>query len=183
MPARLLSFALIGVAALSALLTAAPVPPAPARRPPTLVQTAAYPPARPGRPCLFVFEGQCPTPMHRPGPEHFKLERVADGKRVPLTVAYERHHLDEDGPGGREKVMPARRLRAQLRYNTLFRGLRLHLDSGPFDAKDVALRKGQIDLYARARLELGTRYRLTWACWPVGAARPAEVSCDFEVGR
>jgi hypothetical protein len=40
---------------------------------------------------------------------------------------------------------------------------------------------GYLDLYGRARLESGVRYRLTWACWPVGAPKASETWCDFEL--
>ena len=62
-------------------------------------------------------------------------------------------------------------------------GRALSLDTGPYDAKDEQLAAGQLHLYGRAKLAAGARYRLTWACWPVGAKEATELSCEFEVAR
>jgi hypothetical protein len=158
--------------------TAAPAP----REKPVLALRAAHPPAKPGEAQLFVFEGKSPTPIHRIGPEHFKLTRLSDGEVVGLAIAYDRDALrDDEGGGHREQVRRAPPLRDRLAYNALFRGVRLSLDTGPYDAKDEQLAQGQLELYGRAKLAAGAGYRLTWACWPVGAKEATELSCEFEV--
>jgi hypothetical protein len=156
--------------------------PAPVEKP-ALVLKAANPRAREGKALLFVFEGTFPASVHRSGPEHFKLTRVSDGQEIGLNVAYDRETLDNDADHPREKVQRVRAARDRLRYNHLFKGVRLSLDSGRYDAKDTQRRADLLDLYGRAELEPGTRYRLTWACWPVGAREAAEISCDFETDK
>ena len=160
---------------------------APARAPrprPTLTLVETGPPARERTPARqFVFRGSGGGPIHRAGPEHFRLTQAADGKRVALRVEYDRETLDEgaDAPGT-PRVVKVRRVksaRTVFPYNHLFQGVRLYLESGRYDAKDMAGRAGYLDLFARADLRPGVRYRLTWACWPVGATEAAEVSCEF----
>jgi hypothetical protein len=151
----------------------------------TLVQTA--PPAK-QRPAAqqFVFRGSGAGPIHRAGPEHFRLTQTADGKGVALAVAYDRETLDEGAEGaGTPRTVKARvkRARSVLRYNYLFKGVRLSLESGRYDAKEAMAREGYLDLFGRADLRPGVRYRLTWACWPVGATEAAEVSCEFMAGK
>jgi hypothetical protein len=160
--------------------TAAPAPPEKS----ALTLRTAHPPAKPGKTQRFVFEGNSATPIHRVGPEHFKLTRLSDGKVVDLAIAYDRDAL-VDGEGGcpREQVRRTPRVSERFSYNFLFKGVRLSLDTGPYDAKDEQLAAGQLHLYGRAKLAAGARYRLTWACWPVGAKEATELSCEFEVAR
>ena len=97
-------------------------------------------------------------------------------------MASDRESLDEDaaGPGTPRVVkMRVKRARTVLRYNCLFKGVRLSLESGRYDAKETSSREGYLDLFGRADLRPGVRYRLTWACWPVGAMEAREVSCEF----
>jgi hypothetical protein len=155
--------------------------PAPVQKPTLVLKTT--PPDGAGKAQRFVFEGTFPTSIHRAGPEHFKLTRVSDGEAINLTVDYDRESLEYDEPGSREKVKRVRATREKLVYNSLFKAIRFSLDIGRFEAKDVPHRNGQLDLYGRAKLEPGVRYRLTWACWPVGAREAAEASCDFEVSK
>jgi hypothetical protein len=159
--------------------------PAPAQKP-TLSLKPALSSDKAGKSQLFIFEGTFPTSVHRSGPEHFKLTRVSDGERVSLTVAYDKEDLEhgdarEKGDQQKEVVKRVRPARNVLVYNHLFKGVRLSLDTGRFDAKDMQGHADLLDLYGRAKLEPGARYRLTWACWPVGAREAAEVSCDFEM--
>jgi hypothetical protein len=134
----------------------------------------------------FIFRGSGGGPIHRAGPEHFRLTQAADGKPVALAVAYDRERLDEqqERTGTPRVVKKVRALRARdvLRYNTLFQGVRFFLESGGSERKDVAGRAGCLDLLGRADLKPGVRYRLTWACWPVGATEATEVSCEFTPG-
>jgi hypothetical protein len=160
---------------------------APARAPrprPTLTLVETGPPARERTPARqFVFRGSGGGPIHRAGPEHFRLTQAADGKVVPLRVAYDRETLDEEaersGTPRMVKKVRALRERTVYPYNYLFKGVRLSLQSGLYEAKETAGREGYLDLFARADLRPGVRYRLTWACWPVGATEAAEVSCEF----
>jgi hypothetical protein len=133
---------------------------------------------RKGRP--LVFAGLATVPIHRPGPEHFKITRVSDRQAVPLRVAYHREHLEKLRPNQVPRV-PAQQ--DQLLYNSLFKGMRLFLYNGLFDRKDQANQAGILNLYGTPELEPGVRYRLTWACWPVGAKQAVEVSCEFELGK
>jgi hypothetical protein len=166
-----------------ALVPGAPAPAPAARARPTLALQAAHPPDKLRRAQLFVFEGSSAVSVHRPGPEHFKLTRVADGKEVALSVAYDRDDLEVPGGFGGPVKARAPRVRVRYRYNTLFKGVRLFLDTGPSDVKGVPGKAGVLDLYGRALLEPGARYRLTWACWPVGAWSAAEVSCEFALAK
>lgn len=129
---------------------------------------------REGQP--LVFEGLAAVPIHRPGPEHFKITRVTDTQAVPLRVAYDREQLEKLRPNQVPRV-PAEQ--DQLLYNSLFKGTRLFLYNGMFAAKDTARQAGILDLYGCPELEPGVRYRVTWACWPVGASEAVEVSCEF----
>jgi hypothetical protein len=184
-------FRLIAVAGLLGflyLLALSPQAPGKAPRPAptlTLVRTG---PADKDRPAAqrFIFRGSCGGPVHRAGPEHFRLTQVADGKGVALRVAYDRETLDDEarGPGtpGIVKVR-VKRERNILRYNSLFRGVRFSLESGRSDRKETRAEAGYLDLFARADLRPGVRYRLTWACWPVGALEATEVSCEFTAGK
>jgi hypothetical protein len=135
---------------------------------------------------LFVFQGSSSDRIHRPGPEHFKLTRAADGRPVPFSIAYDRYDLPEDARRDRrvERSRPVRE-RTKYVYNALFKGMWLYLDSGGRDDRKDIARKGpeHAELHARARLEPGVRYCLTWACWPVGAHSAVEVSCHFALLR
>ena len=128
----------------------------------------------------LVFEGQALDPIHRSGPEHFKLTRVADTQAVSLRVAYDRETLERRLPGKERRVAPEEDV---YRYNSLFKGARLFLYDGTFSAKDLQGQAGILRLYACAKLEAGVRYRLTWACWPVGAREAVEVSCEFKLDK
>jgi hypothetical protein len=64
-------------------------------------------------------------------------------------------------------------------YNAQFKGARVFLFDGTFRDKDPQGKAGILDLYGCPQLEAGVRYRLTWACWPVGASEAVEVSCEF----
>jgi hypothetical protein len=123
----------------------------------------------------LVFQGVGTVPIHRVGPEHFKIIRVEDGNEIDLVVAYSRGELDKRV--GQEVVKPSEK--EKLPFNSLFKGVRFQLDNGPYDAKDLPHEAGNLDLYGRAKLELGVRYRLIWVCWPVGAPKGSETSCDF----
>ncbi len=154
---------------------------------PKLTLKSAHRPQGPDRPWLFVLEGDGGGPIHRAGPEHFVLTRVADGQTVSLFVEYDKETLNEQArirtqgsPRNPEMRLPAP-LKTQYAYNHLFRRVRLFLDTGRHDGKDAKEETGCLDLYGRARLEPGERYRLTWACWPVGARKATEVSVDFQL--
>jgi hypothetical protein len=155
--------------------------PAPAQKP-ALVLKSSLTADAPGKARLFVFEGTFPGPVHRSGPEHFKLARISDGEGVNFDLAYDREALEKPDPRKEvaKRVPPARTL---FVYNHLFKGVRLSLDTGLVDRKDRPADANLLDLYGRAKLESGTRYRLTWACWPVGAKEAAEVTCEFEVSK
>jgi uncharacterized protein (TIGR03066 family) len=133
---------------------------------------------RQGQP--LVFEGLAAVPIHRPGPEHFKIMRVTDTQAVPLRVAYDREEVEKHRPNQVRGVSPTRDV---LRYNSLFKGTRLFLYNGRFGAKDPMGQAGILDLYGCTELEPGVRYRVTWACWPVGAKQAIEVSCEFELNK
>ena len=108
--------------------TAAPAPPEKSG----LILKTAHPPAKPGKARLFVFEGTSARPIHRAGPEHFKLTRLSDGKDVDLSVAYDREALRDDEEGGtRERVRRVPPAKSRLVYNSLFKGVRLLLDTAP----------------------------------------------------
>jgi hypothetical protein len=140
------------------------------------------PPQRDGKAHHVVFAGSGAGPVHRAGPEHFKLVRVSDGERVALKVAYDRADLEPEARG--EKRVPLKKPDLmEYSYNYQFRGVAFSLSSGDYDAKDAQKALGQLPLYGRAGLEAGEKYRLTWACWPVGASEAVEVSCEFEVGK
>ncbi len=128
-----------------------------------------------------------PLLLPREAPKkHFRLTQAADGKPVRLAVAYDRERLDEqqERTGTPRVVKKVRALQARdvLRYNSLFKGVRFYLESGGYDRKEEAGRAGYLDLFGRAELKPGVRYRLTWACWPVGAKEATEVSCEFTAG-
>jgi hypothetical protein len=125
----------------------------------------------------LVFEGVALVPIHRPGPEHFKITRVTDTEGVRLEVAYDRDQVEKLRPNQLRRVTP---MKAVLRYGSLFKGTRLFLYNGMFSAKDPMGQAGILDLYGCPELEPGVRYRATWACWPVGAKQAVEVSCEFE---
>jgi hypothetical protein len=133
---------------------------------------------RKGKPLLF--EGLAAVPIHRPGPEHFKIARVTDGETIFPNVDYDREQVEKRRPN---QVRGARSTKAVLPYNHLFRGTRLFLYNGIFQAKDPMGQAGILDLYGCPELEPGVRYRLTWACWPVGANQAVEVSCEFELDK
>jgi hypothetical protein len=119
---------------------------------------------RKGQP--LIFEGVATDPIHRPGPEHFKLTRLTDARVVPLRVDYDRETVERRLPGERRGAAPAKEVYA---YNSLFRGARLFLYDGTFSVKDPEGMAGILDLYGGRKLEADVLYRLTWACWPVGA--------------
>ena len=170
---------LLGLLHLPALCGEAP---AKAPRPaPTLTLVRTGPAAQ-----QFVFRGSGAGPIHRAGPEHFRLTQVADGRRVALNVAYDRETLDDEAEGpGTPRTVRARgkRARTVFSYNYLFKGVRLSLEGGRHDAKETMGREGYLDLFGRADLRPGVRYRLTWACWPVGATEAREVSCEFTAAK
>jgi hypothetical protein len=128
----------------------------------------------------LIFEGEATGPIHRPGPEHFKLTQVTDAQAVPLGVDYDRKNVERRLLGKEQNVVPAKEIYA---YNSLFRGARLFLYDGTFGIKDPIGRAGILDLYGCPKLEAGRLYRLTWACWPVGAKEAVEVSVDFKLDR
>ncbi len=137
---------------------------------------------------LFVLEGSGGGPIHRAGPEHFKLTRLSDGQTVSLSVEYDRETLDEQEQRRSEGTPRNPRLRtpalkSQYGYNHQFQRIRLFLDNGRHDAKDAMEERDCLDLYGRATLKAGERYRLTWACWPVGAAKATELSVEFELAK
>ena len=115
----------------------------------------------------LVFEATAPTDIHRPAPEHFKLTRLDNGKEEHVSLSFR-----GDGERGAREV---------FRYNTLWRGGRLIVTAPKPDAKHLMGKARLIDLYAAADLKPGVRYQLTWACWPVGAQRAVEVTCEFEL--
>ena len=127
----------------------------------------------------FVFQGSGGGPIHRPSPEHFKVTTVKDGKNIPLVVAQNREELNV----AEGKVQDRRRANDLTSYNYLFKGVSLYLDNGFYDARTSERPTGYLDLFARAKLEPGVRYQLTWACWPVGATKPSEVSFEFELSK
>ena len=133
---------------------------------------------RQGQP--LVFEGEATDPIHRPGPEHFKLTRVTDMQALALRVAYDRNQVERQAPG---KVRGASAAQSVYVYNSLFHGARVILYDGNFRDKDPKENAGVLDLYGCPKLEAGVLYRLTWACWPVGAREAVEVSCEFKLDR
>ncbi|HEX4612476.1 MAG TPA: hypothetical protein VH092_30060 [Urbifossiella sp.] len=145
---------------------------------PTLNMTRSEPPAAPGQGHLFVFEGVSKAPVHRAGPEHFRLTRITDGKDIPLDTAYEREGLDRIGKMG-QRELGAVRARTVTSFNYQFHGVRLFLDTGARDDTDAMVKVGLLDLYGRAELEPDTRYRLTWACWQVGVTQATEMIYEF----
>jgi hypothetical protein len=109
-------------------------------------------------------------PIHRPAPEHFKLTEIGKD-RVSLAYGGEYRHPSE---------------RSVYEYNQTWSGGRLHLTNRAGKAEDGKLgerkdSRAMVDLHAEASLKPDKRYRLTWACWPVGALRATEVSCDFDL--
>ena len=144
-----------------------------------LLQTAqtleAY---RKGQP--LIFEGVATDPIHRAGPEHFKLTRVTNGESVSFRVDYDRDSVERRLPGKERALAPAKAIYV---YNSLFRGTRLFLYDGDFRAKHPQGKAGILDLYGCPKLEAGVVYRLTWACWPVGAKQAVEVSCEFKLDK
>jgi hypothetical protein len=144
---------------------------------PTLNLKKLAKPDGPGQGHLLVFEGVSKAPIHRAGPEHFQLLRVSDGKVVPLDIAYDKDDLDKTGKNGQREIKA--RARNVLSFNYQFHGVRLSLDTGPRDDKDMMEEEGILDLYGRAELEADTRYRLKWACWQVGATEATEMICEF----
>jgi hypothetical protein len=184
-------FRLLALACLAGLLHVSPLSrDAPKKAPRPAPTLTLVPTPRPGerRPGdrQFIFRGSGGGPIHRAGPEHFRLTQAADGQAVALTVAYDRETLDAQaertGTPRVVKKVRAKRERNVLRYNSLFKGVRLYLESGRYDRKDMMGREGYLDLFGRADLKPGVRYRLTWACWPVGAMEATEVSCEFTAG-
>jgi hypothetical protein len=115
----------------------------------------------------LVFEATAPTDIHRPAPEHFKLTRLNNGKEEHVSLSFR-----GDGERGAREV---------FRYNTLWRGARLIVASPKVNSGDLKRKGRLIDLYTTAELKAGVRYRLTWACWPVGAQRAVEVTHEFEL--
>jgi hypothetical protein len=163
-------------------LSALPGNPTPAdEKGPTLVLQAAQPPI--GRRQQFAFEGASVAPIHRAGPEHFKVTRCDNGEDVNVSFDYDRDALPVAEREGMVRDRSPRPEKTKYRYNTLFQGVRVFLDNGAYDAKDTAGKAGYLEVYGRAKLEPGVRYRLTWACWPVGAAKEVEVSCEFELAK
>jgi hypothetical protein len=178
----------LAVACLAGLLHLSPLPREAPKKAPRPAPTLTLVPTPPPRERLrgdqqFIFRGSGGGPIHRAGPEHFRLIQAADGKPVRLAVAYDRERLDEqqERTGTPRMVKKVRALRARdvLRYNSLFKGVRFYLESGGYDRKEEAAQAGYLDLFGRAELKPGVRYRLTWACWPVGATEAREVSCEF----
>jgi hypothetical protein len=131
----------------------------------------------------FVFEGSGAGPIHRPGPEHFKLTRVSDGKEVFLSHSYDRSEQDDERGVGKVVREREKNVAAHYAYNSHFKGVRFQLDNGSYNPKETARKQGRLDLFGRAKLEPGVPYRLTWACWPVGAMKASEVSVEFELSR
>jgi hypothetical protein len=119
---------------------------------------------------VLTFEAAASVPLHRVAPEHFKLEEIGKGSRVGLSFY-------DDAEGLREKI--------DYKYNRTWKGGRLCLTNR--EDKDDRLRKatehdaGFVDLFAEAHLDAGKRYRLTWACWPIGAKAAVEVSRNFDL--
>ena len=133
---------------------------------------------RQGKP--LVFEGRARGVIHRAGPEHFKLTRVADTQAVPFRVAYDREKVERRLPWQKRGAAPAEDV---YRYNSLFEGVRVFLYEGTFREKGPRGSAGILDLYGCPKFQAGARYRLTWACWPVGAREAVEVSCEFVLDR
>jgi hypothetical protein len=133
---------------------------------------------REGQP--LVFEGLAAVPIHRPGPEHFKITRVTDGEGISLRVDYDRESVEKRRPN---QVRGARSQKVVLGYNSLFKGTRLFLYNGIFGATDPMGHAGILDLYGCPELEPSVRYRVTWACWPIGANQAVDVFCEFELNK
>jgi hypothetical protein len=133
---------------------------------------------RKGQP--LIFEGEAADPIHRPGPEHFKLTRVTDTRAVPLRVDYNREKVERRSPQQRQAATPVQEVYG---CNSLFRGVRVFLYDGTFSMKHPEGKAGILGLYGCPTLEAGVLYRLTWACWPVGAREAVEVSCEFKLDR
>jgi hypothetical protein len=128
----------------------------------------------------LVFEGVAAGPIHRPGPEHFKLTRVTGTQTVPLRLDYERNNVESRLPGEKRDVATVKDVYI---YNSLFKGARLFLYDGTWSVKDPEGEVGILDLYGCPKLEAGVLYRLTWACWPVGVKEAVEVSCEFKLDK
>jgi hypothetical protein len=111
--------------------------------------------------------------------KHDLLKGVSEVK--PVIERDEKGRLNEKLRPNQVPRVPAEQ--NQLLYNSLFKGMRLFLYNGLFEHKDQANQAGILNLYGSPELEAGVRYRLTWACWLVGASEAVEVSCEFELGK
>ena len=112
---------------------------------------------------MITFTGLCDSSIHRPGPEHVKLEHVKDGEIIntPTLAHYSRSS---------ETIHS---------YNDMWRGARIYLYTG----KGNLMFMGEVgisSLYFNTDLKKGEEYRITWACWPVGAEKAVEKEIIFK---
>lgn len=119
----------------------------------------------------LVFFGAASVPIHRPSPEHFKLEDAANGELTnlifpPTFLARKPERWAGEGHG----------------YNHSWHGAQLLIATGKncnLLMEHAQMTNCVANLYCEARLQEGKAYRLTWACWPVGSKKAMERSVVF----
>lgn len=119
---------------------------------------------------MVAFSGLADVSIHRPSPEHFKLEEVDGGNtRVGLVFPY------LAPPAGKTD----RQLGGEIyAYNFAWRGVRFFI--GTDRGYQMFMQEDRVvNLYCEAKLKADRRYRLTWACWPIGSEQAVERSVEF----
>jgi hypothetical protein len=121
------------------------------------------------------FELLAEVPIHRPAPEHLKLVEV--GK-------------DEDLLDFGERWNDLERIEVEkiYRFNLTWRGAKLRIKHPTKEEKQRKAIAEQfdegrlplVDLRGRAELAADKQYELTWACWPIGAAKAIEVTYKLD---
>jgi hypothetical protein len=129
---------------------------------------------------MIAFSGSVGVPIHRPSPEHFNLQKI-NGSNTRVGIAFP----DSDPPQcyhTRDVDWEPDMMRGELglmhAYNYTFRGVVLFIHT---ERNYVLFGSGSrvATLYCQADLEADQRYKLTWACWPIGSKHAIEKSVEF----
>ena len=120
---------------------------------------------------VLFFEGLAGLPIHRAGPEHFKLERLSE-PRDTLQLRF---------GSAKDSYTSHARTADVYRYNTLWQGMQFYIAPTQGGLLRQKHKLGYVFVGATLDLQRGESYRLTWACWPVGATKAVEATCDFKL--
>ncbi len=119
---------------------------------------------------ILLFEGRANAPIHRPGPEHFRLQMLSEPtETLELTFGSVKDSYTEHGNN------------TAYRYNALWRGIQFYIAPSRGGALGLLQKSDYMVIGTAVDLRSGQTYRVTWACWPKGAVSAVEAQCDFQL--